>query len=44
MEQLSGRIEASGTDVAKIGGATTALRGTAEELRLLIRHMESALR
>jgi len=43
LEQLSGTIEASGHDVANIGADTVALRGTAEEMRLLIRHLENAL-
>jgi aerotaxis receptor len=43
MEQLSTTIEASSRDVAALAGSTNALRGTAEEVRLLVRHLESAL-
>ncbi|MCW5626369.1 MAG: methyl-accepting chemotaxis protein, partial [Burkholderiales bacterium] len=44
MEQISGSVEATTHDVSTIGEATTALRGTAEEMRLLIRHLEGALK
>lgn len=43
MEQLSSTIEASSQEVAAMAGSTNALRDTAEEMRLLIRHLESAL-
>lgn len=43
MEQLSSTIEASNQDVAAVAGSTNALRATAEEMRMLIRHLESAL-
>lgn len=44
MEKLSETIEASGRDLSTIGEATNALHATAAEMRLLVRHLESALR
>jgi aerotaxis receptor len=43
MELLSGTIEASSNDVAIVGTATAELRSTAEEMRLLVHHLETAL-
>jgi aerotaxis receptor len=44
MEHLSGQIDATGANVEQISGATGDLRATVKEMRLLVRHMESALR
>ena len=43
MEVISGSVESNNASVGRIGEAARQLRGTADELRSLISHLERSL-